>query len=72
MSRNFPHLGFDPAPGDVELSRSFARQVGNLANDLGTMMAEVAQLDLTQWTGNAANAFGNHMNQVVMPLIHKA
>jgi hypothetical protein len=72
VSRNFPHLGFDPAPGDVELSRSFARQVSNLAHELGTMQAELTTIDLAGWTGKAAIAFRDHLGQEITPLIRKA
>jgi len=72
VSRNFPHLGFDPTPGDVELSRSFARQVSNLANELGAMQVELTTIDLAGWTGKAAIAFRDHLGQEITPLIRKA
>ncbi|MFI8926668.1 hypothetical protein ACIG3E_03145 [Streptomyces sp. NPDC053474] len=32
----FPHIGWDPTPGDVQDTRDLARKLGGLARELGT------------------------------------
>ena len=44
MTRSFPHLGFDPAPGDVEQTRGLARQIGNLSADLNTTVIDLRSI----------------------------
>lgn len=72
MARNFPHLGFDPAPGDVEQTRGLARQIGNLSADLNTTVIELAEIDVADWKGKAAIAFRGHVEHDIQPLIVKA
>ena len=72
MTRSFPHLGFDPAPGDVEQTRGLARQIGNLSADLNTTVIELAEIDVADWKGKAAQAFRSHVEHDVQPLIVKA
>jgi hypothetical protein len=72
MTRSFPHLGFDPTPGDVERTRSLARQLGDLHGELTTTVSELDRLDCGYWKGEAARAFVHHIDEDVTPLIKKA
>jgi hypothetical protein len=72
MTRSFPHLGFDPTPGDVELTRGLARQLGDLHGELTTTVSELDRLDCGYWKGEAAKAFVQHIDHDVTPLIKKA
>ncbi|WP_328913992.1 MULTISPECIES: putative T7SS-secreted protein [unclassified Streptomyces] len=72
MTRSFPHLGFDPTPGDVERTRALARQLGDLHGELTTTVNELNRLDCGYWKGEAAKAFISHIDHDVTPLIKKA
>ena len=72
MTRSFPHLGFDPTPGDVDLTRSLARQIGDLHTELTTTVNELDRIDCGYWQGEAAKAFIGHIDSDVTPLIKKA
>ncbi|MBD0734659.1 putative T7SS-secreted protein [Streptomyces sp. CBMA29] len=72
MTRSFPHLGFDPTPGDVERTRSLARQIGDVHTELSTTVSELGRLDCGYWKGEAARAFISHIDSDVTPLIKKA
>jgi hypothetical protein len=72
MTRSFPHLGFDPTPGDVERTRALARQLGDLHGELTTTVSELDRLDCGYWKGEAARAFVSHIDEDVTPLIKKA
>lgn len=72
MTRSFPHLGFDPTPGDVERTRALARQLGDLHGELTTTVSELDRLDCGYWKGEAAKAFVQHIDHDVTPLIKKA
>lgn len=72
MTRSFPHLGFDPTPGDVERTRALARQLGDLHGDLTTTVNELDRIDCGAWKGEAAKAFVAHIDDDVTPLIRKA
>jgi hypothetical protein len=72
VTRSFPHLGFDPTPGDVERTRTLARQIGDVHTELNTTVAELDRLDCGYWKGEAAKAFIAHIDSDVTPLIKKA
>jgi hypothetical protein len=72
MTRSFPNLGFDPAPGDVEETRALARTLGNLAGELDRTVGELSRIDVTDWKGKAARSFSDHVEEDVQPLISKA
>ncbi|MFC4033625.1 putative T7SS-secreted protein [Streptomyces polygonati] len=72
MTRSFPHLGFDPAPGEVERTRALARQLGDLHGELTVTVDELARIDSGYWKGEAAKAFVAHIDSDVTPLIKKA
>jgi hypothetical protein len=56
VTRTFPALGFDPAPGQPELLAAEARRAGAAARSLAESAAAVARLD-ADWTGDASVAF---------------
>lgn len=70
--RSFPHLGRDPAPGDVELTRGVARQVSALSVELGRIVAEVDGANGGEWTGQTAEAFRATLRDELLPLLRKA
>jgi hypothetical protein len=72
VTRSFPHLGFDPTPGDVDRTRGLSRQLGDLHGELTTTVNELGRLDCSAWKGEAARAFVAHIDHDVTPLIKKA
>jgi len=55
-ARALPHLGFDPAPGDVGLTRDVARRHHQVAQEVRQVLGQVDQVDLTSWQGRAGQA----------------
>ena len=55
-ARYLPTLGFDPAPGDVDLTRNLARQHSLVAQEARQVLALVERLDLSALQGRAADA----------------
>jgi len=55
-ARSLPHLGFDPAPGDVGLTQSLARRHYQVAQEARQALAVVERLDLSAWQGQAGAA----------------
>ena len=55
-ARTLPHLGFDPAPGDVGLTRDLARRHHQVAQEVRQVLTQVEQVDLTSWQGRAGQA----------------
>lgn len=55
-ARSLPHLGFDPAPGDVSLTQSLARRHYQVAAEARQALAVVERLDLSAWQGQAGAA----------------
>ncbi|WP_206337710.1 enoyl-CoA hydratase/isomerase family protein [Streptomyces sp. WAC 06738] len=70
--KDFPHLGFDPAPGNVHDTRQLSRTLGVLADELGTTVTELERIDGGQWKGKAATAFTDHVAEDVAPDIKRA
>jgi hypothetical protein len=68
----FPHIGWDPTPGDVEQTRDLAKQLGKLASDLGTSLNELQRIECGAWKGKTAVAFTEHISTDVTPLIKKS
>ncbi|OON81366.1 putative T7SS-secreted protein [Streptomyces tsukubensis] len=65
----FPHIGWDPTPGDVEDTRELAKTLGGLAHDLGTTLRELERIESGGWQGKTAVAFSDHISEDVTPLI---
>ncbi len=55
-ARSLPHLGFDPAPGDVGLTRDLARRHHQVAQEVQQVLALVNQVDLSSWQGRTGQA----------------
>ena len=55
-ARSLPALGFDPAPGDVDLTRNLARQHSLVAQEAQQVLALVERLNLSALQGQAADA----------------
>jgi hypothetical protein len=55
-ARSLPALGFDPAPGDVGLTRNLARQHSLVAQEARQVLALVERLSLSALQGRAADA----------------
>ena len=55
-ARSLPHLGFDPAPGDVGLTQHLARRYYQVAQEARQVLALVERLDLQALQGRAADA----------------
>ncbi|WP_330306573.1 MULTISPECIES: enoyl-CoA hydratase/isomerase family protein [unclassified Streptomyces] len=68
----FPHIGWDPTPGDVEQTRDLAKKLGGLAGELGTALRELKQIETGAWKGKTAIAFSEHISTDVTPLIKKS
>ncbi|MFE9767862.1 enoyl-CoA hydratase/isomerase family protein [Streptomyces sp. NPDC005808] len=68
----FPHIGWDPTPGDVEDTRELARKLGSLASELGTALKELERIECGAWKGKTALAFTEYIGQDVAPLISKS
>ncbi|MER6188315.1 putative T7SS-secreted protein [Streptomyces sp. NPDC001652] len=70
--RSFPHIGWDPTPGNVEDTREIAKRLGRLAAELGTAVRELERVETGDWKGKTAVAFSEYIGQDVTPLIRKS
>ncbi len=68
----FPHIGWDPTPGDVEDTRELAKKLGGLATELGTAVRDLERIECGAWKGKAALAFTEYIGEDVTPLIRKS
>ncbi len=55
-ARSLPYLGFDPAPGDVDLTRNLARRHYMVAQEARQALAQVERLNLSSLQGRAGDA----------------
>ena len=55
-ARSLPTLGFDPAPGNVDLTRSLAQRHAQVAQEARQVLAIVEKLDLSALQGRTADA----------------
>jgi hypothetical protein len=55
-ARPMPALGFDPAPGDVGLTRSLAQRQFEIAQELRQILTLIEHLDLSAWQGQTGDA----------------
>ncbi|MFF4748344.1 enoyl-CoA hydratase/isomerase family protein [Streptomyces sp. NPDC002514] len=69
---SFPHIGWDPTPGDVIDTRELAKRLGNLAGELGTAVRELERIECGAWKGKTAIAFTEYIGEDVTPLIRKS
>ncbi|MEU1145369.1 WXG100 family type VII secretion target [Streptomyces sp. NPDC005863] len=68
----FPHIGWDPTPGNVEDTRGLAKKLGGLASELGTAVRDLERIERGAWKGKAAVAFTEYIEEDVTPLIRKS
>ena len=69
---SFPHIGWDPTPGDVENTRELAKKLGGLAGELGTSLRELERIECGAWKGQTAVAFGEYISKDVSPLVRRS
>jgi uncharacterized protein YukE len=62
--REFPALGFDPAPGDPGAVESAASSVDGAGRVFGDASANVNRLNSSAWTGDAADAFRGQLKDL--------
>ncbi|MFH8613257.1 enoyl-CoA hydratase/isomerase family protein [Streptomyces sp. NPDC018029] len=68
----FPHIGWDPTPGDVEDTRALAKKLGTLASELGGAVRDLERIECGAWKGKAALAFTEYIGEDVTPLIRRS
>src|SRR5690625_583915 len=72
MSRVFEALGFDPAPGSpdaVVTQAELLREVGGQLEQVGTLFSRAAA---ETWQGQSAQAFGEVLNEQLVPRVDEA
>lgn len=69
---SFPHIGWDPTPGDAVDTRTLAKRLGGLETELGTSLSELDRIDCGAWQGAAAKAFVEYIGKDVRPLLDKS
>ena len=62
--REFPALGFDPAPGDAAALSSAAADVTGAGRVFSAASANVSKLNSSAWTGDAADAFRGQLKDL--------
>lgn len=67
----FPALGFNPAPGDVATVQREAQRFSAVAQEIGTTVKNLEQVDAGYWKGQAATAFRQHIRTDLTPLLSK-
>ncbi|WP_208870755.1 hypothetical protein [Streptomyces aquilus] len=66
---HYPHLGFNPVPGDTETVRGLHKKLNNCAKTLeGTHDLVTKLLDGSYWEGDAAVAFREQLDGGPLPL----
>ncbi|MGW0474023.1 hypothetical protein [Streptomyces coeruleorubidus] len=66
---NYPHLGFNPTPGDTDAVRDLGKKLGNCAKVLEETHELVTKLmDGSYWKGDAAVAFREQLEDGPLPL----
>ncbi|MEV6313848.1 putative T7SS-secreted protein [Streptomyces sp. NPDC051776] len=68
----FPHIGWDPTPGDAEDTRDLAKKLSGLAHELGVAVKDLERIETGAWKGKAAVAFSEYIGNDVTPLIRKS
>ncbi|RBY95914.1 hypothetical protein DQ237_12300 [Blastococcus sp. TF02-8] len=72
MSGEFPSLGFDPAPGDVDMAASVSVGVRRTARVLEEIAAVLSGAADGEWRGHAAIAFRNLLSDDLRPKVDAA
>ncbi|MFF0728649.1 putative T7SS-secreted protein [Streptomyces sp. NPDC004134] len=70
---DFPSLGFDPAPGDLDTVRRLVTAIGTVTGQSGTAQSQLKRIGETDgiWVGKAADAFGDSVSEIP-PYLEKA
>ena len=68
----YPNLGFDPCPGDLDGYRALAAYASRSATALADAVRTLGSAGSEQWRGQAADAFRAHVHDDVLPLAGKA
>ena len=63
-TREFPALGFDPAPGDTAAVSAAASDVRGAGKVFSDASANVSRLNSSGWTGDAADAFRGQLKDL--------
>src|SRR6476620_2911724 len=71
MTRSFPLLGFDPAPGDPEEIDRQARELEDSSHLLSEILRQLDNTDRQTWQGETADALRQHLEHDVTPLVRK-
>lgn len=64
VRREFPALGFDPAPGDPAVVRAAAGSVDRAGRTFADASGHVHSLSTSSWTGDAADAFRSRLEEL--------
>lgn len=70
---DFPNLGFDPAPGDLDTVRRLVTAIGTVTGQSGTAQSQLKRIGETDgiWVGKAASAFSDSVSEIP-PYLEKA
>ncbi|AKH83004.1 membrane protein [Streptomyces sp. CNQ-509] len=70
---DFPNLGFDPAPGDLDTVRRLVTAIGTVTGQSGTAQSQLKRIGETDgiWVGKAADAFSDSVSEIP-PYLEKA
>ncbi|MBV9024881.1 MAG: hypothetical protein JO362_14090 [Streptomycetaceae bacterium] len=71
MTRSFPVLGFDPAPGDPDEVDRQARELEDASHLLSEVLRQLDNTDRQAWQGETADALRQHLEHDVTPLVRK-
>ncbi|MFE7896031.1 putative T7SS-secreted protein [Streptomyces sp. NPDC057424] len=65
-SSEYPNLGFDPAPGDLETVRLMVSAIGRVNREGGTAQTQLAKVGTSDgiWAGQAADAFTKSVDKI--------
>lgn len=72
MSGEFPSLGFDPAPGELDVATSVSAGVGRAARALEEIAAVLSGAADGEWRGQAAIAFRDLLSDDFRPKVDAA
>ncbi|MFW6722168.1 putative T7SS-secreted protein [Streptomyces sp. MAR4 CNY-716] len=70
---DFPHLGFDPAPGDLDTVSRLVTAISTVTGQSGTAQSQLKRIGETDgiWVGKAADAFSDSVSEIP-PYLEKA
>lgn len=71
-ARPMPNLGFDPAPGDVGLTRTLGGKLADVSQSLKGLTTQLGRLDFTNWQGDAGDKAKALVFDELMPALTDA